>query len=153
MVMVRWMFAVVIAMLVGFVIYVNLNNGVPEGLGVTEGMLAPCPDMPNCVSSQASEDDLEHYVAPIVYRGDVMDVQLNVEQFILEMTDSRILQSRLGYSHIEVSSPLFGFKDDLELYFPEADSVMHVRSASRVGYDDLGVNRERVRQIRELLVD
>lgn len=153
MVMVRWMFAVVIAMLLGFVVYVNFNNGVPEGLGITDGMLAPCPDMPNCVSSQASSDDAEHYVEPIVYRGDTMDVQLMVEHYILEANDARVLESRLGYSHIEVSSPLLGFNDDVELYFPEADSVMHVRSASRVGYDDLGVNRERVRQIRELLVD
>ncbi|MBM6551297.1 DUF1499 domain-containing protein [Marinomonas ostreistagni] len=151
--MVRWMFVVVIAMLLGFIVYVSLNNGVPEGLGVNEGNLAPCPAMPNCVSSQASTEDTEHYVEPIIYRGDAMETQLKVEQFILDATDARILDSQLGYSHIEISSPLLGFNDDLELYFPEADSVIHVRSASRVGYDDLGANRERVRQIRELLVD
>lgn len=151
--MVRWIFVVIIAMLIGFFVYVNMNNGVPEGLGVNEGLLAPCPDMPNCVSSQASPDDAEHYVEPILYRTSIKNVQLKVEQYLLANEDARILESDLGYTHIVIRSPLFGFKDDLELYFPEADSVMHVRSASRVGYDDLDVNRKRVRQIRDLLVD
>lgn len=151
--MVRWGVVVVIAMLIGFFVYVDMNNDAPEGLGVNEGLLAPCPDMPNCVSSQASADDAEHYVEPIFYHSTVKEAQLKVEQYLLSNDEARILDSRLGYSHIVINSALFGFKDDLELYFPEADSVMHVRSASRVGYDDLDGNRERVRQIRDLLVD
>ncbi|WP_082856503.1 DUF1499 domain-containing protein [Marinomonas atlantica] len=151
--MVRWILVVVIAMLIGFFVYVDMNNGVPENLGVNDGLLAPCPDMPNCVSSQASVDDAQHFVEPIIYRSNVKDAQLTIEQSLLEGGRARLIESRLGYSHFEVSSDFFGFKDDLEVYFPEADSVMHIRSASRVGYDDLNVNRERVRQIRDLLVD
>lgn len=151
--MVRWIFVVIIAMLVGFFVYVEMNNEMPQDLGVNEGLLLPCPDTPNCVSSQADTTDEEHYAEPILYKGTVKDAQLQVEQFFLAQPDTRIIESRLGYAHIVVDSPLFGFKDDVELYFPEADSVMHIRSASRVGYDDLGVNRERVRQIRDLLVD
>ncbi|MFD1384206.1 DUF1499 domain-containing protein [Rhodanobacter aciditrophus] len=151
--MVRWVFVVIIAMLIGFFVYVEMNNEMPQDLGVNEGLLLPCPDTPNCVSSQADAEDEEHYVEPIIYRGNVKDAQLAVEQFFLSQPDTRIVESRLGYTHIVVDSRLFGFRDDVELYFPEADSVMHVRSASRVGYDDLGVNQERVRQIRNLLVD
>lgn len=151
--MVRWILVVVIAMLIGFFVYVDMNNGVPDHLGVNDGLLAPCPDMPNCVSSQALPEDEQHFVEPIIYRTSVKQAQLNVEQALLNAGNARIISSRLGYTHFEISSHFFGFKDDLEIYFPEADSVMHVRSASRVGYDDLDVNRERVRQIRDLLVD
>lgn len=151
--MVRWIFVVIIAMLVGFFVYVEMNNEMPQDLGVNEGLLLPCPDTPNCISSQADAADEEHYAEPILYKGGVKDAQLQVEQFFLAQPDTRVIESQLGYAHIVVDSPLFGFKDDVELYFPEADSVMHIRSASRVGYDDLGVNRERVRQIRDLLVD
>ncbi|CUB03062.1 DUF1499 domain-containing protein [Marinomonas fungiae] len=151
--MVRWILVVVIAMLIGFFVYVDINNGVPDNLGVNEGLLAPCPDMPNCVSSQASPEDAEHYVEPIFYHTSVIDAQLAIEHYMLSAGGARVVSSALGYTHFEVSSELFGFKDDLEIYFPEADSIMHVRSASRVGYDDLDVNRERVRQIRDLLVD
>ncbi|SBS24764.1 hypothetical protein MAQ5080_00094 [Marinomonas aquimarina] len=151
--MVRWILVVVIAMLIGFFVYVDMNNDVPENLGVNEGLLAPCPDMPNCVSSQAPVDDTEHFVEPIFYRSSVKDAQLTIEQHMLDSGMARIVSSELGYTHFEITSDFFGFKDDLEVYFPEADSVLHIRSASRVGYDDLDVNRERVRQIRDLLVD
>lgn len=151
--MVRWILVVIIAMLIGFFVYVEMNNEMPQDLGVNEGLLLPCPDTPNCVSSQADTADEEHYVEPILYRGGVKEAQLAVEQLFLAQPNTRIVDSRLGYSHIVVDSRLFGFTDDVELYFPEADSVMHIRSASRVGYDDLGVNQERVRQIRDLLVD
>lgn len=151
--MVRWILVVVIAMLIGFFVYVDMYNEEPDYLGVNEGLLAPCPDMPNCVSSQSSPDDTEHYVEPIFYHSSVIDAQLAVEQYLLDTGSARVVSSALGYTHFEISSDFFGFKDDLEIYFPEADSIMHVRSASRVGYDDLDVNRERVRQIRDLLVD
>lgn len=151
--MVRWIFVVIIAMLVGFFIYVDLNSDMPEGLGVTDGLLLPCPDTPNCISTQASPEDVQHYAEPILYKDTVKAVQLKLEKHFLESGNARLVDSRLGYSHIVVESDLFDFQDDLELYFPEADRVMHVRSASRVGYDDLNVNRERVRQIRDLLVD
>lgn len=151
--MVRWMFVVIIAMLVGFVVYVEMNNDMPEQIGVEDGLFTPCPETPNCVSSQASEEDEEHYVEPIIYRTSAKEAQLKVERFLLSSGQAYIVSNRLGYTHMEVKSALLGFIDDLEIYFPEADSVMHIRSASRVGYDDLDVNRERVRQIRDLLVD
>lgn len=151
--MVRWLFALIVIVIVGFFIYVKLGNKMPEDLGVTDGLLKPCPTSPNCVSTQASPDDMVHYVEPIIYTGDRKATQLKIESSMLSKGRVRIVSSILGYVHFEVKSPFVGYIDDVELYFPEGDSVVHLRSASRVGYSDFGVNRERVRQITDLLVN
>lgn len=151
--MVRWIVALIVVLFVGFFVYVNISNKLPEGLGLTDGELMPCPSSPNCVSTQASPEDVEHYAEPIVYTGDRMKTQLLIESFILNNGNAHLVSSKLGYVHFEVKSPLVGYIDDVEFYLPAADSVVHVRSASRVGYSDFGTNRERVRQIQSLLVD
>jgi uncharacterized protein (DUF1499 family) len=151
--MVRWIIALIVVLFVGFFIYVNMSNKLPEGLGVTDGELMPCPSTPNCVSTQASPEDLDHYAEPVVYTGDRMKTQLSIESFMLNKGNTHLVSSALGYVHFEVKSPLVGYIDDVEFYLPAADSVVHIRSASRVGYSDFGVNRERVRQIQSLLVD
>jgi uncharacterized protein (DUF1499 family) len=151
--MVRWIIALVVVMFVGFFIYVTISNKLPEGLGVTDGELMPCPSSPNCVSTQASVEDVEHYAEPVVYTGNRMKTQLSIESFMLGKGNVHLVSSTLGYVHFEVKSPLVGYIDDVEFYLPAADSVVHIRSASRVGYSDFGVNRERVRQIQSLLVD
>ena len=151
--MVRWIIALIVVLFVGFFIYVTISNKLPEGLGVTDGGLMSCPSSPNCVSTQASPEDLEHYAEPIVYTGDRMKTQLSIESFILSKGNAHLVSSTLGYVHFEVKSALIGYIDDVEFYLPEGDSVVHKRSASRVGYSDFGNNRERVRQIRSLLVD
>ncbi|MCB5162014.1 DUF1499 domain-containing protein [Marinomonas algarum] len=149
--MIRWVVAVLVVFVIGFLVYVNMNNKMPEGLGTTEGLLKLCPASPNCVSTQASPDDVDHYIDPIVYTGDAKETQLAIEAFMLDQDNARIVSHTLGYVHFEVTSQLIGYVDDVEFYFPEADSVVHVRSASRVGYSDLGVNRKRVAQVRAML--
>ncbi|NLQ16586.1 DUF1499 domain-containing protein [Marinomonas sp. M1K-6] len=149
----RWIIALIVVFFVGFFIYVSMSNKSPEGLGITDGLLKSCPSSPNCVSTQAQSDDVAHYIEPIIYRGDRKETQLLIESSILAKGNTRIISRYLGYVHFEVKSHLVGFIDDVEFYLPEADSVIHIRSASRVGYSDFGVNRERVRQYRDLLVD
>ncbi|WCN11456.1 DUF1499 domain-containing protein [Marinomonas mediterranea] len=151
--MIRWILLALMVLGVGFFVFVDIYNTRPEELGVENGRFVPCPTSPNCVSSQADVSDAVHYVEPIVYHGSMKDAQLKIEQYFLGEGNAHIVESRLGYLYLESSSDIFGFIDDVEFYFPEADSVVHVRSASRVGYDDLNVNDERVRQVRELLVN
>lgn len=151
--MVRWIFALIVVLVVGLCIYIVLSNRLPEGLGVTDGLLKSCPTSPNCVSTQAQPDDTTHYVEPIVYNGERKATQLKIESLMLTNGDARIVNSELGYVHFEVKSKLIGYIDDVEFYLPEVDSVVHFRSASRVGHSDLGVNRERFNQIKSLLVE
>ena len=151
--MIRWIIGLVVALVIGFGIYANISNKLPEGLGVTDGILKACPSSPNCISTQAVEGDEVHYAEPIIYTSDRKSAQLAIESYLLEQGNTRIVTSTLGYVHFEVKSSLVGYIYDVEVYLPDADIVIHVRSASRVGYSDFGINRDRVRQIKELLVD
>jgi uncharacterized protein (DUF1499 family) len=66
------------------------------------------------------------------------------------MKRAKIITEKDDYIHAEYTSALFRFVDDVELYFDKAKKIIHVRSASRVGYGDMGVNRKRVEELRAL---
>lgn len=111
--------------------------------------LAPCPDRPNCVSTLAP--DAAHRVEPFRLRGDPAVAWSAAREAVAALPRTRIVESETGYLRAEATSRLFRFVDDLELLLvPEARRI-DVRSASRVGYSDLGVNRARVESLREAL--
>jgi uncharacterized protein (DUF1499 family) len=115
----------------------------PTNLGAKDGRLALCKRSPNCVSSQADPSDREHYIAPLM--GSMDDVKKAVEA----LPRTRIVLAHPNYLYAEFRSRLFGFVDDVEFLF---DGVaIQVRSASRLGRRDFGVNRRRVEQIRALI--
>ncbi|MCZ2720576.1 DUF1499 domain-containing protein [Marinomonas sp. 15G1-11] len=149
--MFRWILVFITALFVGFLFYININNDRPENLGITDGLLMPCPTSPNCISSQAEVSDEVHYVEPIIYKQSYLEMQLLLEKYFLDQGNARIVSSELGYFYVEIKSSFFGFVDDVELYWPEADSVLHIRSASRVGYSDMDVNRDRVLKMKEFI--
>jgi len=64
------------------------------------------------------------------------------------MKRTTIVAEKEDYLHAEAKSLIFRFVDDVEFYFPATEKLIHVRSASRVGHSDLGVNRKRVEEIR-----
>ncbi len=118
----------------------------PADLGVTHGTLGPCPSSPNCVSSQAS--DKAHYVAPLYYRGALTEAKKQITLVIKSMSRAKIVTDKGNYIHAEFSSALFGFVDDVEFYFDDTQKTIQIKSASRLGYSDFGVNRRRVEKIR-----
>jgi uncharacterized protein (DUF1499 family) len=111
---------------------------------VTEGRLAPCPGSPNCVSSEAAA--AEQRVEPLRYDGDAAQARARLLDVLNSMERARIVQSTDDYVHVEFRSAVFGFVDDVEFYFSPSGTIQ-VRSASRTGYSDFGVNRERVETI------
>ena len=113
----------------------------PANLGVNGGRLAPCRSTPNCVSSQASPHDAEHYIAPI--HGDFA----RAREAVRGMPRSTVIAEQENYLYAEFRSRLLRYVDDLELYFD--GTVIHVRSASRLGRRDFGVNRKRVEALRK----
>jgi uncharacterized protein (DUF1499 family) len=119
----------------------------PTDLGVREGRLKPCPATPNCVSSQAQ--DASHRVAALRFQGSAQVAFERLKAVLAAMPRMRIVEARDGYLRAEAASRLFGFVDDLEFYFDAPTAQVHVRSASRIGYSDLGVNRARVEAIRK----
>lgn len=123
----------------------------PTDLGVSEGRLRPCPATPNCVSTVA--DDAAHRVASFDLAVAPDAAWPAVEAAVDAIPRSRVVTATADYLHAEVSSAVFGFVDDLEVYLPAGGSVLMVRSASRLGHSDLGVNRRRVEALRAALVE
>jgi uncharacterized protein (DUF1499 family) len=119
----------------------------PDNLGVKDGRFAACKPSPNCVSSQADPADQEHYIAPLAFAGTMRELRRAVES----MERAAVIREEGNYLYAEYTSKLMGFVDDVELLLDEKARLVHVRSASRLGRRDFGVNRRRVEQIRALL--
>lgn len=115
-------------------------------LGTKDGKFGACPGSPNCVSSQST--DKSHYINPFQYSGDIAEAGEKILSVIGQMDRSKIITAKEDYIHAEFTSRLFRFVDDVEFYFDDREKIIHVRSASRIGYSDLGVNRKRVEKIR-----
>ncbi len=118
----------------------------PGHLGVKDGMLSPCPGSPNCVSTQSA--DARHWIEPLRYSGAKDDAVKKLAAVISSMKRSKIVTSSDSYMHAEFTSALFRFVDDVEFFFDDNAKTVHFRSASRLGYSDLGVNRKRMEEIR-----
>ncbi|MCS1351419.1 DUF1499 domain-containing protein [Mechercharimyces sp. CAU 1602] len=118
----------------------------PPNLGVKNGQLAPCPNKPNCVSTQAEEDS--HAIKPIPYSSSQQEAEERLLKVLHAMKRMEIITHQQGYVHVESTSLLMRYVDDLEFYFDDDTKVIHFRSASRVGYSDMGVNRKRMESIR-----
>ncbi|ELS01629.1 hypothetical protein Xen7305DRAFT_00013340 [Xenococcus sp. PCC 7305] len=122
----------------------NFSGTRPNNLGVKDGKLAPCPETPNCVSSQSEAPQSKIDPLPAVSIGDLKNVVSNMEgTTIVEETDN--------YLYAEFKTKLMGYVDDVEFYFDSDAKVVQVRSASRLGKSDLGVNRKRIEEIRAQL--
>lgn len=121
----------------------------PANLGVSDAGLAPCPSSPNCVSSDAP--DGRHQVSPFQLALPPDQAWPAVREAVSELPRTRIVTETRDYLHAECRSALFGFVDDLELHLRPGEKLIAVRSASRLGYSDLGVNRGRVETLRSSL--
>ncbi|MDQ3272230.1 MAG: DUF1499 domain-containing protein [Pseudomonadota bacterium] len=130
-----------------------LRGGAPTTLGVRDGRLAPPSNTPNSVSSQAGfypEHPQRAYadIAPLAYSGDAQAAMRRLGT-VLETTPDCVLVTREpGYLYAQCSTPRLKFTDDLEFALDAAAGVIHLRSASRLGRKDFGVNRARMEALR-----
>jgi uncharacterized protein (DUF1499 family) len=119
----------------------------PEGIGLDNGTLKPCPESPNCVSSREKG---QQRVEPLEFNGTLDETQKEIVAFLKEDYGASVVDRSDTYLYLTVRTTL-GFVDDLQFRFVPTKSIVHVRSASRVGRSDLGVNRERVEALRNHL--
>ena len=119
----------------------------PAILGVLDGQLVDCPDSPNCVSSQA--DDNAHKVNPIPYTTSMVEAKGKLMGVLAAMPQTNVVVEQPDYVHAEFRTSMLHFIDDVEFYFNEEEKIIELRSASRLGHSDLGVNRMRVEEIRK----
>ncbi len=121
------------------------KSGQPPGL--VSGRLAPCPAKPNCVSSEPGED-ADHQIAPLDYAGtNPQEAWAKIQQVITEL-GGEVTVANDAYLAATFTSFLFRFVDDVECRLDPAKGQIQIRSASRVGHSDLGVNRKRTEAIR-----
>jgi uncharacterized protein (DUF1499 family) len=123
------------------------NNTMPRNLGVNNGKLAKMPSSPNAVSSQAKNE--EKQVAPLLYIEDKSKSKLKIESIIGEYQSAEIITNTENYIHVVFSTSKMRFKDDVEFYFDDENKVVHYRSASRIGYSDMGMNRARYDEVAD----
>lgn len=125
----------------------------PSNLGVSDSEFAPCPSTPNCVSSDASASDAQHHISPLQLDATQKEIWQIIRETVIEMPRTRIIDETADYLHAECTSALLGFVDDLELHHRTDETLIAIRSASRLGSSDFGVNRKRVETLRDLLIN
>jgi uncharacterized protein (DUF1499 family) len=130
--------------------FLSCAGKTPDDLGVTDGRLRPCPDSPNCVSTAA--DDASHRAAPFELAVAPAVAWSAVQEAVSAIPRCRVVTATSDYIHAEVRSAVFGFVDDLEVYLPADENTLMVRSGSRLGHSDFGVNRRRVEALRGALM-
>jgi uncharacterized protein (DUF1499 family) len=110
---------------------------------------SPCPGSPNCVSSQS--ENKKHFIEPFEYTGNREEARQKLINILEKTKRVLLVKAETDYIHAEYRSFIFRFVDDVELYFPSEDTIIHVKSASRIGYYDFGANRRRVERLRSAL--
>jgi len=144
----------VLALLAG---QVGLLRGSPPGdLGVRAGKLKPPSETPNSVSSQAllwaghAQREQAH-IAPLAGRGDASTTMARLQALLQAQPGVSIVDSRSDYLYVRCETRFMKFVDDVEFWFDASSGVIQVRSASRLGRKDFGVNRRRIEDLREKL--
>ena len=139
-----WAFTVVIG--VCFVlVFLSLLSRKPAVTGVLDGKLRPCPARPNCVCSEYAEEP--SFVQPFRFTAPPEEAWQRMRE-LLQKQGGRIEEERVDYLRFTFATKVFRFVDDLELRIDERNGLIHMRSASRVGFSDMGLNRKRVENLR-----
>jgi uncharacterized protein (DUF1499 family) len=119
----------------------------PPKVQLVDGRMRACPDTPNCVSSESGSASSR--IEPLTFQGPPEKAWSDLKETIREM-GGRIQEESDGYLWATFTSRVFHFVDDVEFRMVSTHGLIHVRSGSRVGYSDLGVNRRRVEKLRTL---
>ncbi len=137
------------ALVLAFLIWNNqiFAGTPPTNIGIKNGRLTACPATPNCVNSQGSANDGQK-IAPIEFGKNDSQPIATLKQIIEVMPRTKIIKQTTNYLYVEFASKLMGFVDDVEFYLDDSGNTVQVRSASRLGESDLGVNRQRIEEIR-----
>ena len=136
-----WIAIIVVVMVSGVLVSMfTANNRAPK-LGVVGGRLTDMPESPNAVSSQTSDEDKK--VEPFPYKETKASTMDGIKLSVKAYGNAEIVEEKENYLRLVFTTGLMRYKDDGEFYFDDQEKVVHFRSASRMGYSDMGLNRER----------
>ena len=119
----------------------------PNDLGVNNGKLKAPSKKPNSVSSQASSGYAK--IQPLACQGDPSGTWERLKSLVEQ--EAKLIQSTDDYLYAEYTTPLMGYVDDVEFLLSPDEDAIHLRSASRLGYSDMGANRKRIESLRNRL--
>ncbi|PID41059.1 MAG: hypothetical protein CR984_00005 [Proteobacteria bacterium] len=140
--------------LAGYFALIMGCRGTMPNLGIEKGKFQPCPNSPNCVSSQATDE--KHFIEPLLVNATPDEAKKHILRILDATKSSKVVAVEGNYIRTEFVSKVFRFVDDVEFFISDRDtetSIIHVRSASRVGHFDFGVNRKRIENIRSRIND
>ncbi len=146
----KWLFALLLLLglaAIGLFILVR-TTGPQHTLSNTFTPLASCPNKPNCVcSDQVSY--AEQKIEPLNIKGDIETSMTELKKIIENTQGATVIREESGYLYAQFKTPLIGYIDDFELKVSDDQSVIHIRSSSRLGHKDFNVNINRVNLIRQ----
>lgn len=160
MAILKWVLVIIVAVAVLAIVAGQLGwlqGTPPANLGVRDGRLKPPSVQPNSVSSQANLYP-EHprrahaQIDPLPLKGDGLATMARIKRIVEAMPGARVITAEGDYLYAQFTTPLMKFVDDVEFWFDPSSGVVQVRSASRIGHGDRGVNRARIEDIRTRLV-
>ena len=159
MVVLKWLLIAMALLAVAAILagQLRLLQGTPPAdLGVRDGKLKAPATTPNSVTSQAMlypDHPMREsaQIAPLALQGDGPATLARIKTIVEGLAGAAVVKSEPGYLYAQFTTPLMKFVDDTEFWFDPAAGVVQVRSASRVGHGDRGLNRARVETIRKRL--
>ena len=137
-----------VVLFLGAFIYLSMNSRRAREMGLVSGKLRRCPGTPNCVVSEYSGE--ASFTEPLAFSGEPSAAWDSAKASVTSL-GGRIEKDTGDYLWVTFRSKVWRFVDDVELRLDAGGKAIHVRSASRVGKSDLGVNRKRVERLRDLL--
>ena len=111
--------------------------------------LKECPTSPNCVSTQTQQEDKK--MDPIPFEQDPKEVMEIIKGIVESRPRTNLENESNNLLHYTFKSCLFGFIDDVEFLINAEQKLIHFRSASRTGYSDLGVNKNRMTELKKAI--
>ena len=152
----KWFLIVVVVLIVGVILIGQLGflqGKAPDNLGLRDGRLKAPSKTPNSVSSQAAlypDHPMRTYaeIVPLALRGDGPATIAKIKAIVEAMPGAKVVKSEPDYLYVQFTTRIMKYVDDAEFWFDPAAQVVQVRSASRVGGKDFGVNRSRIEAIR-----
>ncbi|MEO1573396.1 MAG: DUF1499 domain-containing protein [Pseudomonadota bacterium] len=115
------------------------------------GTLAPCPGKPNCRCSDVAGED--HGIPALSIPGEPGAAWAALKAYVDAQPRMKVIVERDDYLHVEATTRLMRFTDDVEFHLRADNGQIAMRSESRVGYSDLGANAKRLEAVRAALAD
>jgi uncharacterized protein (DUF1499 family) len=141
-------FGLIAMIMIAFAIRAVISRSL-DAVGILDSKLTPCPQTKNCVCSEFPTDTTHHIEPLSIATESVEKAMQNIREIVIEI-GGKVTSSNSTYLSATTTSTVFRFIDDIEFRLDEANKVIHIRSASRVGRSDFGANRKRVEKIRQL---